>query len=196
MVTETTNQDNDADGEGRPPLLPDRHPNRDFFICDVLVAWALYILLRPVNQAFSLLTAWFRLMYTAVALFGLTKLATVYRLIDTGSYQAAFGTDQLHAQVQLLLSSFRYEWGLGLILFGIHLCMLGYLVYRSGYIPRILGILLAVAGSGWVVYELGPYFFPETNIGWVFYTFFAELIFMAWLLIRGWKIKEPKGDSA
>ena len=159
------------------------------FICDVIVAWALYVLLIPVNQSLSLLTAWFRLVYTAIALFGLTKLAVIFRLLSSSDYQSTIGTDPLHAQIQLLLSSFRYEWGLGLILFGIHLCLLGYLVYRSGFIPRTLGVLLAIAGLGWVIYELGPYFFPDADIGFLFITFFAELIFMGWLLVRGWKIQ-------
>jgi len=52
------------------------------FICDVLVAWALYVLLIPVNKSFSLLTAWFRLMYTAIALFSIVNLVTVFKLLN------------------------------------------------------------------------------------------------------------------
>ena len=158
------------------------------FILDVIVAWALYVLLAPVNRSLSLLTAWFRLVYTAIALVGLLKLVTVYRMLNAPDYLILFGSDQLHAQVKLLLGSFRYDWSMGLILFGIHLVLLAYLVYRSGYIPRILGILLAIAGVGWVIHELGPYLFPDADLGFLFITFFGELIFMAWLLIRGWKI--------
>jgi hypothetical protein len=53
------------------------------FIEDVVIAWALYVLLVPVNRAVSLLTAWFRLMYTAIALFAVLSLVTVYRLLHT-----------------------------------------------------------------------------------------------------------------
>ncbi|MDH3588750.1 MAG: DUF4386 domain-containing protein [Gammaproteobacteria bacterium] len=159
------------------------------FICDVLVAWALYLLLIPVNRALSLLTAWFRLVYTAIALFALVKLATVYRLIHASDYLAEFGADQLHAQIALALKAFRYEWGIGLILFGIHLILLGFLVYRSGYIPKFLGVLLLIAGSAWVIYELGPYFYPGVDLGYLMIAFSMELVFMAWLLIRGWKIR-------
>ncbi len=53
------------------------------FICDVLVAWALYVLLMPANRSVSLLTAWFRLVYTVIALFGLLRLVTVFRLLNT-----------------------------------------------------------------------------------------------------------------
>jgi len=161
------------------------------FICDVIVAWALYVLLIPVNRSLSLLTAWFRLVYTVIAFVALFKLVTVFRLLDAPDYQAAFGSEQLHAQVQLLLSAFRYEWGMGLILFGIHLILLAYLVYRSGYIPRVLAILLGIAGLGWLVHELGPYLFPNVDLGFLFITLLGELVFMLWLLIRGWKIQEP-----
>ncbi len=158
---------------------------------DVVIAWALYVLLIPVNKALSLLTAWFRLIYTAIALFGLLNLVTVYRLLHTPEYLTAFGSGPLHAQVMLLLNSFRYDWSISLIIFGIHLGLLGYLIYRSGYIPRILGILLVMNGLGWVIDSLRPYLFPNAHLGFIFITFFAELIFMAWLLIRGWKIPEP-----
>jgi hypothetical protein len=162
------------------------------FIEDVVIAWALYILLVPVNRALSLLTAWFRLMYTAVALFSVLNLVTVFRLLNTPDYLASFGSGPLHAQVNLLLRSFRYDWSMSLAIFAIHLVLLGYLIYRSGYIPRIIGILLVIDGLGWVIDSLQPYFYPDAHLGFIFITFFGELIFMLWLLIRGWKIREPE----
>jgi hypothetical protein len=113
------------------------------FIEDVVIAWALYVLLVPVNRALSLLTAWFRLVYTAMALFALLHLVSVYRLLTTPDYLTLFGSGPLHAQVQLLLNSFRYDWSMSLVIFGIHLVLLGCLIFRSTYIPKILGILLA-----------------------------------------------------
>jgi hypothetical protein len=105
------------------------------FVGDVVVAWALYVLLAPVNRAVSLLTAWFRLIFAVIALGALLNLATVFRILNSPDSLSAFGPEQLNAQVLLLLSSFQWEWGLGMALFGIHLGLLGYLVYRSGYIP-------------------------------------------------------------
>ncbi len=165
------------------------------FICDVLVAWALYVLLIPVNRSLSLLTAWFRLVYTVIAFFGLLKFVTVFRIVKTPDYLTMFGSDQLHAQVHLLLKSFGYEWSMGLVLFGIHLVLLGYLVYRSGYIPKILGILLAIAGLGYLISELRPYLYPNVDVGFTMITFFGEVILMLWLLVRGWKIQEPTAHS-
>jgi hypothetical protein len=162
------------------------------FIMDLVVAWALYVLLIPVNRAVSLLTAWFRVVYTAIALFAMLKLVSVYRLVNPADHQLVLGPDQLPGQVNGLLDAFRHEWGFGLILFGIHLMLLVWLVYRSSYIPRVLGILLLISGAGWVVYELGPYLLPNANLDLIMITFFGELIFMLWLLFRSWKLQEAE----
>lgn len=165
------------------------------FVLDVVVAWALYVLLIPVNRSLSLLAGWFRVVYAVIALFGLSKLVTVFRILSTPDYLTVFGSDQLHAQIRLLLNSFQYEWGMGLLLFGIHLGLLGYLVYRSDYIPRVLGILLAIAGLGWVIDSLRPYLYPNVDLGFVMIASVGELIFVLWLLVRGWKIREPTAHS-
>jgi hypothetical protein len=162
------------------------------FLEDVVIAWALYVLLAPANKALSLLTAWFRLVYTAVALVGWLNLLAVYRLVTHAEYATLLGTNAFHGQVQLLLQSFRDDWSNGLIIFGIHLVLLGYLICRSGYIHWIVGMLLIVDGVGWIVDSLQPYLYPNAHLGFLFITFFGELVFMFWLLIRGWKIKEPE----
>ena len=161
------------------------------FIEDIIIAWGLYILLAPVNRALALLAAWFQLVYTAIALFGLFNLATVYRMLTTPEYLTTFGSGPLHAQVNLLLHSFRYDYSLALAIFGIHLLLIGYLIVRSSYIPWWLGILLIINGLGWMINSLQPYLYPDANLGFIFITFFGELVFMLWLLIRGWKIPEP-----
>jgi hypothetical protein len=165
------------------------------FVGDVVIAWALYLLLAPVNKAFSLLTAMFRLMYTAVALSAVMNLVNAYRMVHTPIYLTLFGTNPLHAQVQLLLNSFQWDWSMSLVIFGIHLVLLGILIFRSGYIPRLIGILLVINGLGWMIDRLRLYFFPDAPLGFLFATFFGEMVFMIWLLIRGWKIEQPLGDD-
>jgi Domain of unknown function (DUF4386) len=159
------------------------------FIEDIVIAWALYVLLAPVNRAVSLLAAWFRLIYTAIAFFGMLKLVTVFNLVNTPDYLKVFGQGPLQAQVRLLLGTFRDDWSIGLVLFGIHLVLLGVLIYCSGYIPRFLGVLLVIDGCGWIVDSLQPYLFPHLNLRYLFLTFFGEIFLMLWLLIRGWKIQ-------
>jgi hypothetical protein len=155
------------------------------FIGDVVVAWALYILLRPVNAPLSLLTGWFRLVHALIALAALVHLLTVQRVLSTPNHQIVFGSDRLHPQLMLMIHSFRYGWGISLVFFGIHLVLLGYLVYKSGYIPKFIGIVLLIAGAGYIIYNLSPYLFPGIRVDFLLITFFGELIFIIWLLIRG-----------
>jgi hypothetical protein len=161
------------------------------FIEDIIIAWGLYILLAPVNRALSLLAAWFQLIYAGIALVALFNWATVYRMLMTPEYLTSFGPGQLNAQVNLLLHTFRYDYSLALLIFGIHLVLIGYLIVRSRYIPWWLGVLLVIDGLGWMINSLQPYLYPEADLGFIFVTFFGEIVFMLWLLIRGWTIQEP-----
>jgi len=161
------------------------------FICDVLVAWALYVFLKPVNENLSLLTAWFRLVYTVIALVALLNLVTVFRLLNTGDYLTLLGPDQLYVQVNLSLNAFRNGWHFGLLFFGFHLGLVGHLVFRSNYIPRILGVLLIIAGLGYLTSALEPFLFPNINVDFAKFTFYGEPLFMLWLIIKGSRIQEP-----
>jgi len=163
------------------------------FVADVVVAWALYVLLAPVNRALSMLAAWFRLISAVIALEAVLNMATVFRILNNPESLSVLGSEQLSAQVLTLLNSFQWEWGLGLVVFGVHLCLLGYLVYRSVYIPRTAGVGLVIAGLGYLVYYLQPYLYPDTDLPFIFLTVtgLGELVFLLWLLLRGWKIPEP-----
>jgi hypothetical protein len=161
------------------------------FIGDVILAWALYVLLAPVNRALSLLAAWCQLVYGGVALCSVFSLLNVYHLLVNPYSLTLFGSGQLQAQVWFQLHSFHYEWSMSLIVFGIHLVLLGYLVFRSGYIPWILGIALFIAGLGWMIAGLGPYVLPSANLDFTFITAFGEVLFTFWLWIRGWRVREP-----
>jgi hypothetical protein len=162
------------------------------FVGDIVIAWGLYALLSPVNQALSLLAAWFRLIYTAIALYGAFNLATVYRMLTTPEYLKTFGAGPLHAQVDLLLHTFRYNYSLAIVIFGIHLLLIGYLIARSRYLPVWLGALLIINGLAWMVSNLRPYLYPNANLGFLFVAFFGEIVFMLYLLIMGWRIQDPE----
>jgi hypothetical protein len=73
----------------------------------------------------------------------------------------AFGRQPLDRQVMLLLNAYRYESNMGLIIFGLHLRLVGWLCYRSWYTPK----LIASDGLGWVIDLLRPYFYPNSHIG-------------------------------
>lgn len=165
------------------------------FICDILVAWALYILLKPVNKSVSLLTAWFRLVYAAIAIVALLNLVTGLRFVNPADYLAASEPNELYVQLYLSLVAFENGWGIGLMVFSIHLGLLGYLVFRSKYIPGILGILLMISGLGWLIDSLRPFLFPNIYPDIWMFAALGEVIFMLWLLVKGWKIQESVAYS-
>ena len=162
-------------------------------VLDVVIAWALYFLLKPVNQSLSLLAAWFRVVYAAIFVSALNNLLIVLQLLNGSDYLQVFETDQLHAQVMLSLNAFTDGWNIGLAIFGLHLLVLGYLVFKSGYLPKFLGILVVIAGSGYLIDNLGKLLSPDYNITISMFTFIGEVLLIFWLLGKGIKgfDKEP-----
>ena len=156
-------------------------------ILDIVVAWALYVLFKPVNKSLSLLAAWFRLAYAAIFALALTNLFNASQLLSGADYLKAFGTDQLYAQVKLSLSSFKSAWDIGLVVFGLHLLILGYLAFKSGFVPKWLSILLFVAAIGYIVDSFGRFLSPHYTISLAQFTFVGEALLIFWLLWRGIK---------
>ncbi|MBN1995327.1 MAG: DUF4386 domain-containing protein [Anaerolineae bacterium] len=161
-------------------------------ILDVVVAWALYVLLKPVNNSLSLLAGWFRLVYAAIFAIALHNLLGVLHLLSGADYLTVFETDQLYAQVMLFLNGFNGGWDIGVVFFGLHLFTLGYLVFKSGYIPKILGVLLMIASFGYLADSFGKFLSPNYGATIAMFTFIGEVLFMFWLLFKGTKIPEMK----
>ena len=85
------------------------------------------------------------------------------------------------------INTFQIGWDMAMILFGLHLLLLGFISFRFGVIPKWLGALLAIAGLGYLIDSFGILLFPAYNIGIGEYTFFGELILIFWLLWKGIK---------
>lgn len=156
-------------------------------VLDVVVAWALYILLKPVNRSFSLLAAWFRVAYAAIFVSAVNNLLNVLQLLSGSDYLKVFETDQLYAQVLLFLNSFTDGWSIGLAIFGIHLLVVGYLVFKSGYFPKFLGIFVMIAGLGYLIDNLGKLISADYTLSIAMFTFIGEVLLIFWLLWRGVK---------
>lgn len=155
-------------------------------VLDVLVAWALLWVFTPVSRSLSMLAAWFRLAYSAVFLVAISQLAGIPdQLAGRGS--GAFTAQQTEAQVMLKVQAYHDIWFAGLVLFGAHLALLGWLAYRSGYVPRVLGALLVIAGLGYAFDTAGRVLTespPQISI----VTFVGELSLALWLVVRSRRI--------
>lgn len=150
------------------------------------------ILFKAVSKELSLLAAWFRLVYTVFLGVALTFFFVVLDLVSGAGYLMVFESGQLDAQVMLLLHAFNYAWLIGLAGFGIHLMLIGYLMLASGSAPRIIGILLAVAGAAYVFDTLANALLSNyAEYETVFLVIVAvpsvvgELAFTVWLLRKG-----------
>jgi hypothetical protein len=164
-------------------------------VLDVIVAWALHVLLEPVNKSLSLLAAWFRVAYAAVFAIALIPLLGVVQLLSGAEYLKGLETNQLHAQVMLSLSAFHDGWDLGLVIFGCHLLGLGYVLFKSGFVPQWLSILVSIAGGGYLADSFGKFLIPNYNITVAAFTFVGEFLLIFWLLWKGIKGFEEKSPA-
>jgi hypothetical protein len=146
-----------------------------------------------------LLSGWLRLVNSTIFGIALFNLFSVLHILSGAEYLKVFDTGQLHAKVMLFLNTFNNTWLIGLVFFGLHLFVLGYLIFKSGYIPRILGILLIVASIGYLIDSFANFLLPNyTNYKDIFLLIvvvpgiIGELSLTFWLLFKGGKIPDMK----
>jgi hypothetical protein len=162
------------------------------FVLDVVIAWGLYIVFRQINRDWSLLQAGLRIVGATLLGASLIFLYLVLQLVGRAESLAAFDRGQLDAQVMTYLSGFDFLWLIGLFCFGVHLIVVAYLILRSGYVPKLLGYLLILAGAAYAVDTLAHALLPDyAAYGTVFLiivaasSIVAELWLALWLVLKG-----------
>lgn len=157
-------------------------------VLDVLVAAALYRMLRPANETMSRIVAWLRLTYAAGFLVAIVQLFGAVRLV--GGDVSAGDVGLRNAGVLAHINAFDDAWQAALLLFGIHLVLLGYLTYRSGYVPRGVAALVALAGIGYAFDSVASIYTGDVwNVS--AFTFIGEAVLAMWLVLRGSRINLP-----
>jgi len=158
-------------------------------LCAVTLTWILYVLLRPVSRDLVLLAVFFNLVSMALeALIQLCFVAALFPLAKL-AYLKAFTPEQLSVMAHLSVRLYSYGFAFSLIFFGAYCLVMGYVIFRSGYLPRALGILLQVAGLCYLINSfallLTPDFqdriFPAILVP----AFIGELSLALWLSLRG-----------
>jgi hypothetical protein len=157
--------------------------------CDVAVAMILYALLRPVDRNVALLAAFMRLACDVIlAISSLSHFAAL-RLLGDADYLQTFRPDQLHTLALLAMKLHGDGYAISLVFFGFACLALGYLIFRSSYLPRTLGVLLAIAGAGYLINSFAHFLNPALAarlFDAVFIPIFvAELSLALWLLVKG-----------
>jgi hypothetical protein len=159
---------------------------------DIALALVFYVLLKPVSHALSLLAAFFRLVQATILGINLLNLFFVLQLLSGAEMFATFSADQLASLASMFLAGHGIGYSIGLIFFGLSLFVLGFLVVKSGYLPKILGALLIVAGVGYLIDSFASLLLPnygdfETIFAVVVFlpAFIGELSMALWLLFKG-----------
>ena len=159
------------------------------FVIEVALAAVLYVLFRPVSRTLALLMAFARLAMAAILGLNMLNMFTALQLLTGAEYAAAFEKGQLQTLALVFLNAQRYGYALGMIFFGLHLAVLGYLVYRSGFLPRILGIVMVVSALGYLADSFTGFLVPQyaetLAVVVVVTAILGELPLALWLLIKG-----------
>lgn len=153
---------------------------------DIVVAWALYVLMKPVHPTLAMLVGWLRLAAPAVFAVALANLLDVANLLGSAE-SSALSPDQLGAQVMASVASFGNGWDMSLAIFGLHLVGLGYLLIKSVDFPRFLGVLVVVAGVGYVADTFARILVSDFEFNISLFTFVGEALLIFWLLWRAIK---------
>lgn len=159
------------------------------FLIEIVLTVLIYVLLKPVNETLSLIAAFARLAMTIVQGMNLLNYFLILSLVGGASYLTVFSTPQLDSLTLLFFEAHETValiWGL---FFALHLLVSGYLVYQSGYIHKVVGILLVIAGLCYLIQSFGNILLPQYQSAFAVVGLFsmAELAFPLWLLIKGVK---------
>ncbi|MBM3123883.1 MAG: DUF4386 domain-containing protein [Chloroflexi bacterium] len=145
-------------------------------LLDIIVAWAMYIVFRPADKKLSAITAWLRVIYGVIFAFAIIQLPPALNVLSADGVQA-----------MSYLKAFQSIWDKSLILFGFHLLLLGYLTFKSGYVPKWLAVLLVVAAAGYIIDGFGKLLSPAYSLSISQFTFIGEVVLIFWLFWKGAK---------
>jgi hypothetical protein len=169
------------------------------YSCDVAVAVILYFLLKPISRNLAMLAAIFRVLTDGIGGLNLLNQYRVLQLLGGADYLKVFNSEQLQAMALLSIKAHSSGYAIALVFFGFGCLILGYLIYRSSFLPWILGILLGIAGLGYLINSFAliqaptiqSMLFPWTLLP----GFVAELSLALWLTIKGINVEKWREKS-
>jgi hypothetical protein len=156
----------------------------------VFLVAVLFTLLKPVNKNQALLMVFLGLLGVPIAMLSGLNLTAALLLSSRADYLTAFAPGQLQALVPLFLDLHEQGVFIAQIFWGLWLFPLGYLVFKSGYIPRLLGVLLIIGGFGYLIDCLIVFLIPSLDVTVSLFTFWGEVLLPLWLLIKGVKVEQ------
>ena len=157
------------------------------FIVLVLI---LFKLLKPVNKNHAVLMVVLFLVSVPIAMLNMLSQFAAPLLLSGADYLAGFTADQLQGLMVLFLEINEVGIMVAYIFWGLWLFPLGYLVFKSDFLPKILGILLMISCFGYLIDFVTFFLFPDFGVAVNMFTGWAELFLCLWLLIKGVNIEK------
>jgi hypothetical protein len=157
-------------------------------VCSIALTLILYVLLRPVNKTLALLAVFFNIVEFPIEAASKLSLFAALFLSGNADYLKAFEPHQLHALVQISVKLHDYGFGIDLVFFGFACLVYGYLLFRSGYFPRTLGVLMAIAGLSYLTNSFTLILAPAyagTISPILVLALIGELSLCLWLMVKG-----------
>ena len=159
-------------------------------IINLFVVLALYKVLKPVNKNMAVLMVIFFLVAIPIAMLNELNQFAVLLLLGGADYLTVFTADQLQALVPLFLDLHEHGINIASIFWGLWLFPMGYLVFKSGFLPSILGIVLMIGCFGYLIDSVTFFLFPNFDVTIGQFTFIGEILLPLWLLIKGVNVEQ------
>jgi hypothetical protein len=151
-------------------------------VVNIFVVLFLYKLLKPVNKNMARLMVIFILLAVPIAMLNELNRGAVLLLLHSA--------DQSYALMTLFFELHEYGITIASIFWGLWLFPMGYLVFKSNYIPKIIGILLMIGCFGYLIDSFTFLLFPNWGMTISQFTFIGELLLPLWLLVKGVNVKQ------
>ena len=172
--------------------------NLSQFACYVVVTGLFYELFKPVNRSLSLLAALFSLVGCTIGAVSCLFYLAPLGVLGGGQYLNVFKVEELQALALMFLNLYAQCFNISFVFFGFYCLLIGYLIFRSSFLPRILGAGMAIAGMGWLIFLFPPlakYLSPYNLAAGI-----GELSLTLWLLVIGvnaqrWKEQASAADE-
>lgn len=144
---------------------------------DAVVSWLLFRVFAPANRGLSAVAAWSRAAYLAIFVVAISGGSGI--------------SGQTQGQVLHRINSFNDIWNIGLILFGVYLITLAYSALRSGFVPKFISVLLAMAGFAYLFDSFTALTIRATDTSLSTVSAIGEFVFALWLIVRARRITLP-----
>ena len=166
-------------------------------VCDIALTLIFYLLLKPVRRDLALLAAFFGLVGTAVYAVAELFYFAPSLILGGAGYLKTFSPDQLNTLALLSLKLFVYGGGIFLVFYGVAWVLRGYLIFRSGYLPKFLGVLMTLGGLAFVARNFALVLAPAYASGRLLLLMLPGALSLAvWLLVRGVDVAKWEERSA